>query len=329
MKKLKVKCTFLKAQKFCYFSLIIFILNSCQTEIEKKSQKPKRNKQNDQLEKKNQELLAEMQLGRNMAGRLLQFYGTYGDQGLVKYVNKVGSYVAQFTGKIKYHFMFNILDTDEINAFACPGGYILITKGLLKELQTEAELAAILGHEIAHVNEQHMFDTLRKMNPKKRESEAKKLDEERKRLENRVDKFRRRPKAKGSTTASSLARYLTGTGVNIGFDLLKTSTVGMNVILNQGLSPKLEYEADKLGLTYASNAGYNPQAYKNFLSRLTIKKKVEKEKKLSNLINLGKTHPPPDKRLQALKEEIQKKNLNNTPGANGKERFLENKKNLN
>ena len=103
----------------------------------------------------------------------------------------------------------------------------------------------------------------------------------------------------------------------------------MNVILNQGLSPKLEYEADRLGLTYATNAGYSPLAYNNFLSRLTIKKKKEKKGRSSSLLNLSKTHPPTEKRLKALEKEILEKNLKKTPGAHGKKRFLQNKQSLN
>ena len=65
--------------------------------------------------------------------------------------------------------MFDILNTEEINAFACPGGYILISKGALRHAENEAELAHVLAHEVAHVGKKHMYDTLKSMTPEEME----------------------------------------------------------------------------------------------------------------------------------------------------------------
>ena len=131
-------------------------------------------------EKKRQQLLeryrAEVEIGRNMAGRLLQYYGTSGDEDLIYYVNQVGNYVASFSPDQNRRYMFGILDSDIVNAYACPGGYILITLGTLKMIQNEAELAMILGHEIAHIAKGHMFNTLQSMSAKEREKAAQKTE---------------------------------------------------------------------------------------------------------------------------------------------------------
>ena len=98
---------------------------------------------------------AEVEVGRNMAGRLVAFYGEYLDPGLTEYINQVGRYVARNGDSPDRRYMFAVLDADSPNAFACPGGYILLTRGVIESAQNEAELAAILGHESAHVGKQH------------------------------------------------------------------------------------------------------------------------------------------------------------------------------
>ena len=72
--------------------------------------------------------------------------------------------------------MFDIINTEEINAFACPGGYILISKGALRHAENEAELAHVLAHEIAHVGKKHMFDTLNQMTPEQMEKTSKEAE---------------------------------------------------------------------------------------------------------------------------------------------------------
>src|SRR5690606_16704874 len=84
------------------------------------------------------------------------------DPTLQAYVNRVGSWGAQHRQRPALPWRFAVLDDADINAFAAPGGYVFITKGMLARLTSEAELAAVLGHEIAHVTEEHHLDAIRK-----------------------------------------------------------------------------------------------------------------------------------------------------------------------
>jgi predicted Zn-dependent protease len=206
-------------------------------------------------EEKLAEYQAELELGRNMAGRLLQYYGTDDKESLVAYVNEVGNYVASVSDYPQRRYMFAILNSDAVNAFACPGGYILVTRGTILHAQNEAELAMVLAHEIAHVGKQHMFKTLRNMNEKDREKEAAELDFHGKDGVAETQVRQRAMGAETSKTQALLAKYLSGSS-GAGFSVLQAAKAGMNLILEKGLDHKLEFEADQEGMKYAIRAGY-------------------------------------------------------------------------
>src|SRR6185436_10299133 len=84
------------------------------------------------------------------------------DPNLQNYVNRVGKWVALHSDRPNLPWRFGVMEDDDINAFATPGGYILITRGLLMRMRDEAELAGVLGHEITHVVEKHVLKTMRK-----------------------------------------------------------------------------------------------------------------------------------------------------------------------
>nr|MBA3967167.1 M48 family metalloprotease [Nitrospirales bacterium] len=91
-----------------------------------------------------------------------RFGGEYPNQDWTRYVNLVGKTVAEVSDRPTLTYHFAILNSQEQNAFAAPGGYIFITVGLLKTLKNEAELAGVLAHEIAHVTQKHMLETIRR-----------------------------------------------------------------------------------------------------------------------------------------------------------------------
>ena len=99
----------------------------------------------------------EYYIGRGVAATILTKYSLYRNQTVTAYVNNVGNTVAMGSPRPYtyggYHFA--VLDTDEINAFACPGGTIFVTRGMLKVVRTEDELAAVLSHEVGHVAQKH------------------------------------------------------------------------------------------------------------------------------------------------------------------------------
>jgi predicted Zn-dependent protease len=256
---------------------------------------------------------AEVEVGRNMAGRLVAFYGEYLDAGLTEYINQVGRFVASNGDYPDRRYMFAVLDADSPNAFACPGGYILLTRGVIESAQNEAELAAILGHESAHVGKQHMFTTLKSMN-KKDVEKAEAAAAARK----RPDKFSRaraRPVAKEDEAGSALAKLMmTSSGAGLG--ILQAAKAGMGLLLEKGLDKDLEFEADREGVKYAIRAGYEPKALDQFLARLAEQKKKNNDKTVMDV-----THPSIPDRRKAIADVLNKMSADEIIGAVGKDRF--------
>lgn len=257
----------------------------------------------------------EVELGRNMAGRLYQFYGSYGDEELMGYVNQVGSYVASYSDYTERRYMFGILETEVVNAFACPGGYILITVGTIRNARTEAELAMVLGHEIAHVGKQHMFKTLLTMGEKEREKEAEEV-EKRSTLPYSTVVRRRPDPAEESELAAFVARYIVSS-MGSAFGILKAAKAGMGLILEKGLDKKYEFEADREGVQYAIRAGYEPNAMVRFLKRLADTKK----KKGVDMKILEKTHPSLANREKKITALLAQLDASSIVGADGEDRF--------
>ena len=106
----------------------------------------------------------ELEAGKIYASQLLGAVKIYDNKELNDYVNKIGRHIANHTGRSDLPWTFAVIDTDGINAFAAPGGYIFLTKGLISILSTEDELAAVIGHEIAHVVKKHHFNVIKNKN---------------------------------------------------------------------------------------------------------------------------------------------------------------------
>ena len=269
-------------------------------------------------QKKIDEYRAEVEIGRNMAGRLLGYYGIVDDEKLVGYLNQVGNYVASYSDYPDRRYMFAILKHESINAFACPGGYILVTMGALRAAKNEAELASILGHEVAHVGKKHMFNTLREMKEKDLKNTANQAGAAGAKID---DSLRVREREHGEETAAGtmLARYLTGSS-GAGLNILQAASAGMTLITEKGLDKELEFEADHEGVKYAIRAGYDPKAMMAYLARL------EKQEKKPKMKNLGKTHPSPEQRIAAIQKVLTALQADDIIGATGGDRFEKVKK---
>ena len=283
-------------------------------------------------QKKIDEAHAELEIGRNMAGRLLKFYGAYPDEKLVRYVNEVGNYVAKFSKFPERRYMFEVYNSNTINAFACPGGYILISLGAIKNADNEAELAHILGHEIAHVGLKHMMNALTKMS--KEELDKKAAEGARAALLPEELKVRQRPEPEESVLGSALAKYLVGSAGGLNF--LQAAKAGMSLIMDQGLGAELEFEADQEGARYAISAGYFPLGMVNFLCRMEtargrpadfcLKESAAAKGEAKSI--LDKTHPPVPVRVNKIKEVLLAMKADEIIGAKGKKRFMTMKERL-
>lgn len=171
----------------------------------------------------------ENRIGRQIAGNLLGAVKLVRDDTLQRYVNLVGNWVAQQSGRTDVDWRFGVLDTDDINAFAAPGGYIFLTRGLYRLLDNEAELAGVLGHEIAHVTRKHHLKVLKQSSLIGALGQA------------------ASSKAQGS---DQMVQNLIGNGAEI---------------MARGLDKDAEYEADRVGMVFAARAGYDPWGLPNVL----------------------------------------------------------------
>ncbi|MFH0813820.1 MAG: M48 family metalloprotease [Pseudomonadota bacterium] len=175
----------------------------------------------------------EIRLGRNASASVPQvFGGLYDDVNLQEYINEVGQHLVKVSDRDYLQFYFQIVDSPILNAFAVPGGFIYITRGLLAELENEAQLAAVLGHEIGHVCARHSATQL---------SAA---------LGYQV------------LTLASIAA-----GPNAGEMVMVTTALSQTIM--SGYSREKEFQADSMGLTYMYRAGYNPMEVSTFLSHLS------------------------------------------------------------
>lgn len=204
----------------------------------------------------------EIKMGKDIDRGLRQEYGLYDDPQLKPYIARIGHKLAPHTHRpnLKYHFA--ILDTPVENAFAAPGGYIYITRGLLAMINSEAELATILGHELGHVNARH---SARQMT-------------------------RSILVTLGIVVASELSK-----------DIKKIAPVSMIAaqLLFLKYSRSDEYQADSLGVEYSFKGGYSSGEMVKFFTSL---QRLTKTKGGARLPNFLSTHPLTPRRIERVKE---------------------------
>ena len=164
----------------------------------------------------------ERKIGSQIAGNLLGAAPLVKDAKLQQYVNKVGRWVAQKSTRPDLAWTFGVIEASDINAFAAPGGYVFVTRGLYAMLKDEAELAGVLGHEIGHVQEKHHLKVLQK--------------------QQLID-----------VGSKLLGRQVGGNDQNV------QRIIGSGAeIMARGLDKSAEFEADRIGVVLAARAGYDP-----------------------------------------------------------------------
>ncbi len=184
----------------------------------------------------------ENEIGKKADQEILAHFGRYRDQQLQAYVESIGQRLLEGIGPTSFHYSFKIVDVPEVNAMALPGGYIYITRGMLAMLNSEAQLAGVLGHEIGHVTSRHA---------------AKQLT-----------------KALGAQILSlGLMAVSPGGRQNTG-EWAKVSSALFDHVL-MGYGREAEMEADERGLRTAYRAGYDPGEMVTFLTAMKVKERLE------------------------------------------------------
>jgi beta-barrel assembly-enhancing protease len=214
----------------------------------------------------------EYYIGRAVAATVLTTYKPFDRATANEYLNRLGQTLTQFSTKPEtfggYHFV--LLDTDEINAFSAPGGLVMISRGMVRCCRNEDELAAVLAHEIGHVENQHGLKAIKK----------------------------------GRLT-SALTILAVEAGKNLGGSDLAEVTKAFegsisditSTMMNSGYARTTEFQADQSAVTILKRAGYNPAGLVAMLTQM-------KQNLKPGGHDFAKTHPPPDARIAEVQKRI-------------------------
>ncbi len=182
------------------------------------------------------ELNQEISLGRGIAASLLgKFKLDAAQPAQTQYIATVGTYLSQQFGRPELEYKFAIVKEGPVNAYACPGGFIFLSRSLVDKLRSEDELITVLGHEIAHINFTHVYQKIKK--------------------------------PKDVSFGATLSRMMSQGGGDLSFALGEAVKAGMKLLTEEGLGTAFENEADEAALTYAQSIGVDGGALYRFLAR--------------------------------------------------------------
>jgi predicted Zn-dependent protease len=207
-------------------------------------------------------------IGKNQHAKMLAQGATYNDPALRAYVNRVGQRLVASSDDPTSTFTFTVIDSPDINAFAAPGGYIYINRGLLAYLENEAELAAVLAHEIGHVTASHHN--------------------------------RQQAAAVTNSVVATTTYVLTGSG-----DLASASSMYGSELIS-GYGRDMELEADGLGAQYMHQSGYDTDSLLEVIGVLKDQEQFQRVqaknggKPVASYHGLYASHPRNDQRLKTV-----------------------------
>ena len=194
---------------------------------------------------------------------LAEFGGAYRDPELNAYVNRIGDELVSISEQPDLDFTFTVLDTPIVNAFALPGGYVYVTRGLVELANDEAELAGVMAHEIGHVTARHSAERY------------------------------------GSNVAATIANI--GVAILAGGQAAQASSTATGLAL-QSYSRDQELEADTLGVRYLARNSYDPEAMASFLESMQAHSRLEAELAgrpgAADQFNIMQTHPRTSDRIE-------------------------------
>jgi predicted Zn-dependent protease len=209
----------------------------------------------------------EIQIGKEMDGEIRREMGVYDDKNLQQIVSTIGMGLAKASERPNLPWQFTVVDQPAINAFALPGGFIYITRGILPFLEDEAELAGVLGHEIGHVTARHS-----------------------------AQQYSR-------ATGAQLGLLLGSIFVPAARPFGQLAEAGVGVLfLKYGRDDELQ--ADELGVRYAVETGWNPAGIGGMLT--TLARLDEASGQTKGIPNWLSTHPAPADRVENIQEVVKK-----------------------
>lgn len=198
------------------------------------------------------------------------------------YINLVGQTLVGYSSRSELDFYFYVLDSDQINAYATPGGYVFITTAALGLMENEAELAGVLAHEIAHVDERHIVNALN-------------------------------IRATGQDAAfSQIVGGSSGETLRVAFDQAIDGAIG--ILFETGLQRDDEFEADQKALYIATSSGYDPNSFYQYLNRVS-------QYQGDALKEVNSTHPPFSERADRIQQTLQDEGMDQLQLAKMADRF--------
>jgi len=207
-----------------------------------------------------------MKMGKQYAMMVEQTARLIPDPVINEYVNRIGQNLVR-NSDAKVPFTIKVIDSDEINAFALPGGFFYVNSGLILAADEEAELAGVMAHEIAHVAARHQMQQM---------------------------------------TRLQYANMATIPLIFVGsWGVYQAASLAINLALPitfMKFSRGFETEADYLGVQYMYKAGYDPQAFISFFEKIEAKDK----KKPGTLAKAFASHPPTPDRIEHTQQEIKR-----------------------
>lgn len=204
----------------------------------------------------------ERRLGERTHEQIVQTYGVYRGQDLTEYIRGIGQPIADISHRPDLEWEFQVIDSPVINAFAVPGGFVYMTRGIMAYLNSEAELAGVLGHEIGHVTARHTAQ---------RYSQA---------------RLAQLGLGLGAALSDTFARFA------------GLAQVGVQLLFLE-FSRDNERQSDRLGVEYAARTGYDPAEVAGFFETLD---RMQAESDEGSLPTWLSTHPDPGERVQTIRK---------------------------
>lgn len=212
---------------------------------------------------------AEVEFGRRVSASILSRMDGMTNREVQQYVNLVGHSLVAASRRPELDFHFYVLEAEQINAYAAPGGYVFITRAALELMQDESELAAVLAHEIAHVDQRHIVRAL---------------------------------DIGATDNSAGLSQLMGGASETTRVVFGQAVDQALGILFEDGLQQQDEMDADAQAMIMLATVGYDPSALERYLTRV-------EQSQTGGHRELSKTHPPFEVRLAALDRQRHQEGL--------------------